>query len=279
MTNEEDRTRDQLMDARAVEDAVLEYLYGNPELIEDVAPERDLWPEIESRIGARILPLTTAAAISTDATSRTFNAAKRQRQLRTQLHWTSWTPMAAAAALLIAATSGVTYVLTKHSDTAARLQNRTVVTATQVPIDPTRQSEAPQLPTQNVRSSPLPASDNENAPRVATTERTVPQHGAASRSTLPSTQLVSRDADPDVRQTYNEEITTLRAELDARRAQLDPTTVATIERNLRIIDDAIAQARAALIKDPKSRFLDSQLDRSLAKKTDLLRAAALLPSV
>jgi hypothetical protein len=63
-----------------------------------------------------------------------------------------------------------------------------------------------------------------------------------------------------------------------RRAQLDPSTVAIIEKNLQIIDAAIAQSRAALAKDPASMLLSDQLTHALDKKVELLRTAALLPS-
>jgi hypothetical protein len=63
-----------------------------------------------------------------------------------------------------------------------------------------------------------------------------------------------------------------------RRTQLDSSTVAIIERNLRIIDAAIAQSRAALANDPASRLLSDQLTHALDKKVELLRTAALLPS-
>jgi hypothetical protein len=81
-----------------------------------------------------------------------------------------------------------------------------------------------------------------------------------------------------MRQTYDSEITTLHRALEARRGQLNPATVEIIEQNLSVIDEAIRQSRAALAADPNSRLLNDQLDRTLAKKTILLRAAALLPS-
>ena len=44
------------------------------------------------------------------------------------------------------------------------------------------------------------------------------------------------------------------------------------------IDQAIRQSREALARDPRSRFLDQQLNSALDKKVELLRTAALLPS-
>jgi hypothetical protein len=97
----------------------------------------------------------------------------------------------------------------------------------------------------------------------------------------PSASLVSYPAtgSDEARVTYDDEINRLHAVLESRRDQLDSTTVATVEQNLHVIDVAIAQARAALARDPHSRMLNEQLDRTLAKKTQLLRAATLLPSV
>ena len=63
-----------------------------------------------------------------------------------------------------------------------------------------------------------------------------------------------------------------------RRTQLDSSTIAIIEKNLRIIDAAIAQSRTALAKDPASRLLSEQLTHALDKKVELLRTAALLPA-
>jgi hypothetical protein len=63
----------------------------------------------------------------------------------------------------------------------------------------------------------------------------------------------------------------------SRRAQLDSGTVAIIERNLGIIDAAIAQSKAALARDPASQLLGEQLTHALDKKVELLRTAAMLP--
>ncbi|HVA57908.1 MAG TPA: zf-HC2 domain-containing protein [Gemmatimonadaceae bacterium] len=87
------------------------------------------------------------------------------------------------------------------------------------------------------------------------------------------------DATPAaVQESYDSEISGLRAILDARRSQLDTTTVAVIEKNLAVIDSAIVQCRAALTKDPASRYLMRSLSQSLDTKVQLLRIAAGLPA-
>ena len=78
--------------------------------------------------------------------------------------------------------------------------------------------------------------------------------------------------------TYEREIDALRTIVRDRRSQLDPKTVAVIERNLSVIDSAIVESRAALQKDPKSAFLADQLDHALDTKLTLLRTVALLPA-
>lgn len=56
--------------------------------------------------------------------------------------------------------------------------------------------------------------------------------------------------------------------------RLDPQTVMVIERNLRAIDDAIREARAALDADPANTYLNSHLAEARRRKLELLRRAA-----
>ena len=77
---------------------------------------------------------------------------------------------------------------------------------------------------------------------------------------------------------YVKEIALLQDIVRQKKSQLDPSTVAIIERNLQIIDAAIEQSRAALIRDPASRMLSQQLTHALDKKVELLRTAAMLPA-
>lgn len=64
--------------------------------------------------------------------------------------------------------------------------------------------------------------------------------------------------------------------LAEHRNTLDPRTVRVLERNLKTIDDAIHQARAALDADPANPFLNSHLVDARQRKLDLLRRAAML---
>ena len=63
----------------------------------------------------------------------------------------------------------------------------------------------------------------------------------------------------------------LAALLDSHRRSLRPETIATVERNLAIIDQAIAEIRAALVEDPANRALHDLLRSSYGQKVALLR--------
>lgn len=63
----------------------------------------------------------------------------------------------------------------------------------------------------------------------------------------------------------------LTLQLEAGRDRLAPETVAVVEENLRIIDDAIAEARAALASDPGSVELPLLLSTIYQRKVQLLQ--------
>ncbi len=102
------------------------------------------------------------------------------------------------------------------------------------------------------------------APQVATTP-------------APRTQLVAVAVEKGMN-AYEGEIASLHNIIESRRGELDSVTVAVLEKNLKIIDRAIAESKAALAADPASAFLAEQLGRAYDTKLELLRSAALLPS-
>ena len=91
----------------------------------------------------------------------------------------------------------------------------------------------------------------------------------------PFTPVANRAA---MEQTYDLEITRLREIVRQRTNQLDPATVDVLEKNLKVIDDAIVQCKDALRSDPGSRFLFESLNDALESKVLLLRKAASLPT-
>ena len=70
---------------------------------------------------------------------------------------------------------------------------------------------------------------------------------------------------------YDAAIASLERELAARRSKLDSVTIAVLEENLRIIDEAIEEARAALEQDPGNTYLNQHLAQSMWGKVRLLR--------
>ncbi len=69
---------------------------------------------------------------------------------------------------------------------------------------------------------------------------------------------------------YQPTVARLRAELEARRAELSPATVQAVEANLEVIDRAIATTSAALAADPSSQPATQLLTSMYRKKIGLL---------
>jgi hypothetical protein len=78
---------------------------------------------------------------------------------------------------------------------------------------------------------------------------------------------------------FNAAVSDLERILREERDRLDPRTVLVLERNLKVIDDAIAEARMALDQDPANPFLNSHLADARRRKIELLRRATSLASV
>ena len=178
-----------------------------------MSPSRDLWDGIAARIET---PVVALGAPSVRGVPRRRNG---------------W--LAAAAAALIVATAGTTYVLTR-----AIFEGRE----------------------QTIAEGVAPGSQAEGAAVGGAT--VVPVSDAATTTSGAA---------------FDREVVQLRALLEQRRPNLDSATVALLERNLRIIDQAIAESRAALEKDPGSALLNRQLHNALGRKVQVLRTAALLP--
>ena len=178
-----------------------------------ISPSRDLWDGIAARIET---PVVALGAPSVRGVPRRRNG---------------W--LAAAAAALVVATAGTTYVLTRAS------------------------IEGP-------------------GSRIAAANPSGLQPESATAGNPAVTMVGGGDASAsDV--AFEREVAQLRALLEQRRPNLDSATVALLERNLRIIDMAITESRAALEKDPGSALLNRQLHNALGRKVQVLRTAALLP--
>ena len=83
---------------------------------------------------------------------------------------------------------------------------------------------------------------------------------------------------PSATETFDKELSSLRTIVDERRAELDTGTVTILEKNLTLIDDAIAESKAALARDPASAFLSDRLNHVYDSKLQLLRSVATMPA-
>jgi anti-sigma factor RsiW len=96
---------------------------------------------------------------------------------------------------------------------------------------------------------------------------------AALASTSREARPVGLAAFASAEVEYERTVSSLQAELAARRDRLQPETIAAVEQNLAIIDAAIAEARAALAADPSSADLPLLLSSVYLQKVELLRTA------
>lgn len=206
-------------------------------------PSRDLWAGISARIEAPVVPIGHTRAVS-------HPSAKVRR----------WTRVSAIAASLVAA-AGIGYIaagVRRPAETGASIP---------VAVQPSLPDSAPQV-VATVDSVPVDsAADNAG--------------GAAPRANPIVTNVAASEAERAYRTMtadYDREITRLRVLIEERRNQLDPATVAVIEKNLQVIDTAIADCKKAIANDLSSRFLLESLNQSLRTKVELMRTAALLPS-
>jgi hypothetical protein len=77
---------------------------------------------------------------------------------------------------------------------------------------------------------------------------------------------------------YDAAVAELERILEAGRERLDPATVSVLEQSLATIDQAMAEARAALQTDPTNHYLSEHLSATMNQKIRLLRQAATLVS-
>jgi hypothetical protein len=224
-----------------------------------LAPSRDLWAGIESRIQAEVVPLVQRP--------RAIHLSRRL--------------IGIAAAALVVISSSITYVVTRPAGPVGKRPVRVVEQPRDVPVADASDEIGSPAPTTPMKSSVAARSESEpddtqrSAPastgktRPATLRNTSSPSNATVVSNMPKTAAEAALA-PEIEQ--------LQDVLQHRRGQLDPSTVKIVEDNLALIDAAVKQARAALQRDPASGFLTERLDNALQKKVELLRTAALLPT-
>jgi anti-sigma factor RsiW len=204
----------------------------------ELVPSRDLWPGIEARIEAPVIAIE----------------APRTKQTRSGRSLGNPWWVGAAAAGLVAVTAGVTYYLTPKPGATE------TVAVAPTAVVPAPDSSAPEEVTEG------PASFASTSESTSTSRETRPS-GSSRAPAAPAAQT-----------EYARDVAQLRAIVSQRRSELDSTTIAVLEKNLELIDRAIAESRAALERDPASEFLAEQLARAMTKKVAILRTVALLPA-
>ena len=94
--------------------------------------------------------------------------------------------------------------------------------------------------------------------------------------TAPRSATTALAAFQPAEQEYEKAIEDLEIVLQTRRDRMAPQTAATLEANLRIIDKAIEESRAALAADPNSAELTHMLSDAYDTKLGVLRQAVSL---
>lgn len=247
----------------------------------DIAPAHDLWTDIAPRIGTPVVLLPPVAASPAPvavsqpevAASQTAPIAARRTGAahNARAHDRDFGPMkmSLAAAALVVVTASTTYLLTVASLRPAGPPNVATAVSSPKPAASDRSNVSAGVSDRPL-APPAVGSDSSDA-ALAGTPQPVP-----SSDRLGTASMVSQPRPSPADPVYENEVKKLQAIMSWRKAQLNPSTAAIIEHNLRIIDGAIAQSKEALRNDPASPMLSDQLTHALDKKVGLLRRAAML---
>jgi Putative zinc-finger len=229
-------------------------LPSEPPLVTGELPPREpLAPASEPPLPSGTTPVPT--------TSPAY-ALPSRREKRWGREW-----MGLAAAALVLVTAGTTFLLTVRWLGPARTPN--------VASDTGTRRLSGERPPADLGTRGRAAGREQVASDSSTLRPPPGQLGSALTVSSTSVPPVTRSPEDVV---YDKEINVLQGIVRRQKAELDTSTVAVIETNLRTLDSAIAQIRAALKKDPGSSLLDGQASRALEMKVELLRRAAMLRS-
>jgi anti-sigma factor RsiW len=200
-----------------------------------VAPPRDLWAGIAPRLEPRGLALLEPVE-----ETRVIPFAPARR------HWQPprWALQVAAALVLVAGSSAITARVVKQAGPRGG----------------------------PVALSPIHANPGQTTPVAAGLSPARPLAAPAGGRTATGAQTAFAAFAP-AEESYQTAIADLQRVLATKQGQMAPETVQTLERNLRIIDAAIAESRAALEKDPNSRELTQMLGATYDAKVKVLRQA------
>jgi putative zinc finger protein len=100
--------------------------------------------------------------------------------------------------------------------------------------------------------------------------------GEEAPATMPTGAVAMVSDVPELPEGLSAQLSALEEPLAAAFATLDPNTVRILERNLNVVEQAIADSRQALAQDPGNEFLIDHLDRVYQRKLTYMRAASRL---
>jgi anti-sigma factor RsiW len=248
---------------RAEAEALRELLREAATLPRGIAPERDLWAGIAARLEPRGSDSHGEAEkkLDTKVIPLFPRPARNPRWLQ-----------AAAAVVLVGLSSALTYGVMKHGEQQ------------QVAVDTTRPAAV--RPASQASPQPAPAAVEQPQTQPSTeaqpssAEPTQPQVRLASNvgrtSTRPAAPRTALAAFRPAEREYQKAAGDLERLLRAQSSRMSPATRATLQRNLRIIDQAIAESKAALLKDPNNRELAQMLSAVYDSKIETLQRAVTL---
>lgn len=241
-------------ECRAEVEAIQALLAGAAMLPRAVAPPVDLWASIATRLEPRATPLhavpmvvETPVAETAAEETKVISLASRRRGWQAP----RWAMQIAAALVLVAGSSAITARIVSEQ---VRQQGTPVTPGTLGPIV----ANTPQTGQQT-------ATDPATGRTVADPERVL-----GTRGTAAPTAFAAFGSAED---SYETAIADLERVLETKRGQMSPETAQTLERNLNIIDAAIAESREALKRDPNSRELIEMLSATYDAKVKVLRQA------
>ncbi|MGH7652246.1 MAG: zf-HC2 domain-containing protein [Gemmatimonadaceae bacterium] len=210
---------------------------------------------------------SSTALVRTTATTRKSPARRKMR----------WGPaeMGLAAAALVLVTAGATFLATAHwlGPTRTRsFANGSGARPVALGVTPQRVSSGAKARAEG--AVPAPSVDSEHI-AVDSVGSTL-AGGVTPESLTVATASASKLTPSPDEVVYDKEIKMLRGVVRLRKAELDTSTAGVIDKNVRIVNSAIAQCRAALEKDPGNSLIDGQMSWALEMKVELLRRAAML---
>lgn len=234
---------------RAEVAAIRALVAGVTRLEPEIAPARDLRADIAAQI-ARMRTQETVelhAHVRADMLEHTASSIESEQRPRR----TRWPAMFVAAAVLVITTATLTRWWTLQQSEPALGESTTAA--------------PPQSPTAALPQSPIAV-----LPQPETTGLQRPLTVAGAQNSA-MTGMPASFRSEETR--YLGAIEDLQDTLDRERAELAPQTIAILERNLAIIDRAIAESRTALARDPANRDLSRMVLSAYEQKLQLLQRA------